>query len=95
MPSNSTNCAAGRHLQHRVDGTKCCKNCGIQLCSHHTFNLRGCMRPAGHSGPHTNAWSVVTGDHKTWDDADGTYVDTHAQWVALVNLLGRGQEYRA
>lgn len=64
-----------------------CVNCGAKLCNHHTFSLRGCMRNAGHTGPHTN----YSRPEEVWDDADGWFIKARIDWENLVDRLGRRQ----
>jgi len=61
------------------------------VCSHVKFNLRGCTLHAHHSGSHTNVNDPLG---RCWQDEDGRYSETKADWVALVdNLVGSNGKY--
>lgn len=56
------------------------------LCSHVKFSLKGCNRLAGHEGLHRN---IFDSTNEQWDDAAGRYSETQADWVGLVDNLGK------
>ena len=62
-------------------------------CTHHHHNLRGCWLPRGHSGPHDNPnLRQFQKDFTTWEDADGSYINTPDDWRALIDaLIDRGR----
>ena len=61
------------------------------ICSHAKFNLKGCNRLAGHKGPHRNIFDVTD---ERWGDEAGRYIETLAEWFALIdNLANRKGEY--
>lgn len=67
------------HLKHHLASDP-------DKCKHARFGLRGCTLTKEHDGPHMNGWAH---DGATWEDDGGLFINSHADWVKLVNALGK------